>query len=108
MTVGARREATMRLFSLWVREFLKVMGGRRLHPLTTQCPICRQSVRMHVNKAGRRHVLDHARILYEGARLDVHHVSQGECVGSKTMKFFDPRPDEQQRFKLPESLISDR
>jgi hypothetical protein len=97
----------MHLFSLWVREFLKVMGGRRLHPLTAQCPICRQSVRLHVNKAGRRHVFGHARVLYEGARLDVHHVSKAECVGSKTMKHFDPRPGEPHRFKLPESLLGD-
>ena len=98
----------MHLFSLWVREFLKVLGGRRLHPLTAQCPICRQTVRLHVNRAGRQHVFGHARALYEGACLDVHHVSKVECVGSKTMKFFDPRPDERQRFKLPNRCISER
>jgi hypothetical protein len=41
----------MRLLTAWVREFLKLLSGQRLHPLTTQCPICRQSVRLHVNKA---------------------------------------------------------
>ena len=95
----------MQLLSLWLREFLKVLGGRRLHPLTTQCPICHQSVRLHVNKAGRRHVLGHARVLYEGARLDVHHVAKVECMGSKRMKLFDPRPGESQHFKLPGSLL---
>jgi hypothetical protein len=98
----------MQLLYLWVREFLKLLGGQRLYPLTTQCPICRQSVRMHVNKAGRRHVLGHARALYEGARLDVHHVAKVKCVGSKRVKVFDPRPGEQQRFKLPKSLLSER
>lgn len=98
----------MQLFSLWVRETLKVLGGRRLHPLTTQCPFCQQSVRLHVNKAGRRHVFGHARALYEGARLHVHHVAKVKCVGSKSVKVFDPRPGEPQSFKLPESLLRDR
>jgi hypothetical protein len=98
----------MHRFSLWVREFLKLLGGRRLHPLTAECPICRQSVRLHVNKAGRRHLFGHARVLYEGARLGVHHISEVECVGSKAMKYFDPRPGERQRFKLPDSLLHDR
>ena len=97
----------MHLLSVWVREFLKMVGGRRLHPLTTECPICRQSVRLHVNKGGRRHVLGHARVLYEGGRLDVHHVSEAECLGSQTMKFFDPRPNENHRFRLPDSLRGD-
>jgi hypothetical protein len=97
----------MRLVSVWAREFLKLLGGRRLHPLTTQCPICRQSVRLHVNKAGRRHVLGHARALYEGARLGVHHVAKVECVGSRSEKVFDPRPGERQLFKLPKSLLGD-
>lgn len=97
----------MRLLSLWVREALKLLGGRRLHPLTTQCPICRQSVRLHVNKAGRRHVWGHARSLYEDARLDVHHVAKVRCVGSKSVKAFDPHPGEQKRFRLPQSLLGD-
>jgi hypothetical protein len=99
--------ARMQLLALWVREALKLLGGRRLHPLTTECPICRQSVRLHVNKAGRRHVLRHAQALYEGARLDVHHVAKMKCAGSKSIKIFDPHPDEQQRFKVPPSLLRD-
>lgn len=95
----------MQLLSLWVREALKLLGGRRLYPLTAQCPICRRSVRLHVNKAGRRHVLGHARALYEGARLDVHHIANIRCVGSKSVKVFDPHPGEQQHFKLPDSLL---
>ena len=98
----------MQLLSQWVREFLKLLGGRRLHPVTTQCPICRQSVRLHVNKAGRRHVLGHAQALYEGARLDVHDVAKVQCIGSQSVKVFDPRPDEKQRFKLPETLLGER
>ena len=95
----------MRLFSVWAREFLKLLSRRRRHPLTTQCPICRQSVRLHVDKSGRRHVLGHARALYEGARLGVHHVAKVECVGSGSVKQFDPRPGERQHFKLPDSLL---
>lgn len=64
-----------------------------------------QAVRLHVNKAGRRHVLEHAQTLYEGASLDVHHVAKVKCVGSKTVKVFDPRPGEPQRFKLPHSVL---
>jgi len=47
-------------------------------------------------------VLRHARALYEGARLDVHHVAKVKCVGSRSVKMFDPRPGEQQRFKVPD------
>lgn len=106
-TKAAPAEGSMRLLSLWIREALKLLGGRRLHPLTTQCPICSQSVRLHVNKAGRRHVLGHARALYEGARLDVHHVARVKCAGSKSPKVFHPHPGEPQRFKLPDSLLGD-
>jgi hypothetical protein len=65
----------MRHISVWVVEFIKLLGvkllgGRRLHPIATQCPICQQMVRLHVNKAGRRHVFAHARGLYEGSRFD--------------------------------------
>jgi hypothetical protein len=97
----------MQLISVWVRELLKVLSRRRLHPLSTQCPICRQSVSLHVDKAGRRHVLGHARAVYEGARLGVHHVAKVECVGSRSVKVFDPRPGERQRFKLPDILLRD-
>ena len=54
----------MRHLGVWVAEFFKLLGGRRLHPLTTQCPICQQMVRLHVNRAGRRHVFAHARAIY--------------------------------------------
>ena len=43
--------------------------------------------------------------LYEGARLGVHYVDKVECVGSRSVKRFDPRPGERQRFKLPDSLL---
>jgi hypothetical protein len=97
----------MRFVTIWARELLKLLSRRRLHPLTTKCPICRQSVRLHVDKAGRRHVLGHARALYDGARLDVHRIAKAECVGSGRVKVFDPRPGELQHFKLPESLLRD-
>ena len=32
----------MRLLSVWAMEFIKLLGGRRLHPVVTQCPICKQ------------------------------------------------------------------
>ena len=51
----------MRHLLVWVTEFIKLLGGRRLHPLRTHCPICQQTVHLHVNKAGRRHVFAHAR-----------------------------------------------
>jgi hypothetical protein len=95
----------MRHFSIWAFEFIKLLGGRRLHPLVTQCPICGQKVRMHVNKAGRRHVYAHARELYEGSRISVHYAAQMKCAGSGARKLFDPHPDEHQRFKLPNSLL---
>jgi hypothetical protein len=67
--------------------------------------MCRQSVRLHFANAGHRHVLIHAKALYEGARLGVHYVDKVECVGSRSVKEFDPRPQERQRFKLPDSLL---
>ena len=97
----------MRHLSVWVVEFFKLLGGRRLHPLTTQCPICQQMVRLHVNRAGRRHVFAHARALYEEARLSVHYAAAAKCVGSDKPKVFDPRPSEHQRFKLPSSLLEE-
>ena len=97
----------MRLLSVWLIEFIRLLGGRRLHPLTTQCPICQQMVRLHVNKAGRRHVLAHARGLYEGCRLCVHYVAKIKCLGSGARMIFDPRPNETQRFKIPNSLLEE-
>jgi len=94
-----------RHISVWVTELVKLLGGWRLHPVTAQCPICRQTVRLHVNKAGRRHVFAHARALYEGSRLQVHYAANIRCVGSGAPKTFDPRPNEHQRFKLPDRLL---
>ncbi len=91
--------------SVWLIEFVKLLARRRLHPLTTQCPICGQMVRLHVDKAGRRHVLAHARSLYEGSRLSAHYAAKVRCVGSGSAKPFDPHPNERQRFKLPSSLL---
>jgi hypothetical protein len=95
----------MRHLLIWAVEFAKLIGGRRLHPLTTPCPICRQTVRLHVDKAGRRHVFGHARRLYEGARLSAHDAASMRCVGSGRRMLFDPHPSERQHFKLPHSLL---
>ena len=97
----------MRHLSVWAIEFLKLFGGWRLHPLTTQCPICGQMVRLHVNRAGRRHVFAHARALYEGSQFSVHYAAKVKCAGSGNAKQFDPRPDEHQHFKLPTSLLDE-
>jgi hypothetical protein len=90
----------MRHFYVWVVEFIKLLVGRRNHPLLTQCPICQQTVRLHVNRAGRQHVLAHARGLYEGCRLCVHYVAKIKCLDSGAVMIFDPRPNEHERFKL--------
>jgi hypothetical protein len=95
----------MRYLSVWLVELVKLLGGRRVHPLHTQCPICGQRVQLHVNRAGRRHVVAHARGLYEGCRLCVHYVAKIKCLGSNARMIFDPRPNEHQRFKLPDSLL---
>jgi len=94
----------MQHISVWVKELVKLLGGWRLHPVTARCPICDQMVQLHVNKAGRRHVFGHARALYEGSRLQVHYAAKVKCVGSGAPKRFDPRPNEHQRFKLPDGL----
>ena len=98
----------MRILSVWVLEFIKLLGRRRLHPLNAQCPICHQKVRLHYNKAGRRHLFAHARAysrtLYEGSRYGAHYTAKIKCVGSGMLAKFDPRPNESQQFKLPKSL----
>ena len=98
----------MRILSVWVFEFIKLLGRRRLHPLNAECPICHQMVRLHYNKAGRRHLFAHARAysrtLYEGSRYGSHHTAKIKCVGSGMLAKFDPRPNESQQFKLPKSL----
>jgi hypothetical protein len=95
----------MRHLVVWGLEFLKLLGGRRLHPLVAECPICQQMVRLHFDKAGRRHAMAHARSLYEGSRFGVHYAATVRCVGSGTSKVFHPRPNEHQRFKLPNTLL---
>ena len=97
--------APVRHLSVWVVEFIKLLVGRRLHPLLTQCPICQQTVHLHINRAGRHHVFAHARGLYEGCRLCKHYVGRIKCLGSDALMLFDPRPNEHQRFKLPDSLL---
>jgi hypothetical protein len=102
------RGATMRIFSVWVFEFLKLIGRRPLYPLNAECPFCHQMVRMHYNKAGRRHLFAHARAysraLYEGYRYGAHYSARMKCLGSGTLATFDPRPNEKQRFGTPKSL----
>ena len=102
---NASQRTNMQHISVWVKELIKLLGGWRLHPVTAQCPICQQRVRLHVNKAGRRHVFAHARTLYEGSRLHVHYTAKVRCVGSGAPTVFDPRPNEHQRFKLPDRLV---
>ena len=101
-------ETTMRILSVWVFEFIKLLGRRRLHPLNAECPICHRVVRLHYNKAGRRHLFAHARAysrtLYEGSRYGAHYTAKIKCVGSGMLAKFDPRPNESQQFKLPKSL----
>ena len=97
----------MRHWSIWVIELFKLFGRRRLHPLRTECPICGQMVRLHVNKAGRRHAVAHARALFEGSRFSVHYAAKSKCLGSGDPTQFDPRPHEHQHFKLPSSLLEE-
>jgi hypothetical protein len=97
----------MRHLSVWVIEFFRLLGGRRLHSPCDAMSHCQQMVRLHVNKAGRRHVFAHARALYEGARFSAHYAAAVKCVGSGNPKLFDHRPGERQRFKLPSCLLED-
>ena len=98
----------MRNLSVWVVEFIKLLGRRRLHPLNAECPICHQMVRLHYNNAGRRHLLAHARAcsraLYEGSRYRAHYAANIKCRGSGAPARFNPRPNEDQHFKAPKSL----
>ncbi len=98
----------MRSLSVWFIEFVKLLTRQRLHPLKAECPICRQMVRLHYNRAGRRHLLAHARAcsgaLYEGSRYGAHYAAKMKCLGSGTLAKFDPRPNENQRFNPPRSL----
>lgn len=98
----------MRNVLIWIVEFLKLAGRRRLHPVNAECPICGQMVRLHYREAGRRHVLAHARVgsraLYEGSRYAVHYTAKLKCLGSEMLAKFDPRPNENQYFNPPRSL----
>jgi hypothetical protein len=104
MMAESQEQTSMRQAFTWVVEFFKLFSGRRLHPLSTECPICRQMVRLHVNKFGRRHMYAHARSLYEGSRFYAHYAARTKCPGSRSPAMFDPRPNERQRFKLPDAL----
>src|ERR1700752_4690489 len=103
----ATKGAAMRV-SVWLLEFIKLLGRRRLHPLNAECPICHRMVRLHYNKAGRRHLFAHARAysrtLYEGSRYGAHYSAKIKCIGSGMLAKFDPRPNESQQFRLPKSL----
>ena len=100
--------AIVRNLSVWVVEFLKLLGRCLLHPVNAECPICQQMVRLHYRKAGRRHVLAHARAysraLYQGSYYAVHYTAKLKCLGSGTLARFDPRPNENQYFNTPRSL----
>lgn len=95
----------MRHTSIWILEFLKLLTRGGFIP--TPCPICQCPVRLHVNKAGRRHLFAHARGLFEGSRFSIHYVAKAKCPGSGAQIKFDPRPDKHQRFKLPDSLFEE-
>jgi hypothetical protein len=103
--LGNGYRLSMRHLSVWIVEFIKLLIGQRPHPLSTQCPICQQTVHLHVNRAGRRHVFGHARGLYQGCRLCKHYVGRIKCLGSGARMLFDPHPNERQYFKLPDSLL---
>jgi hypothetical protein len=98
----------MRLF-VWLIELTKLLlGVQRLHPLNAECPICHRMVRLHYNKAGRRHMFAHAhaysRALYEGSRYCAHYTAKMKCIGSGMLAKFDPRPGEVQHFSPPKCL----
>jgi hypothetical protein len=82
----------------------KIDGGAATSPSSHAMSHLR-SAKLHVNKAGRRHVFTHARGLYEGCSLCVHYVAKIKCLGSGAMMIFDPRPNEHERFKVPDSLL---
>ena len=101
----------MRILFVWVVEFIKLLGRRRLHPLNAECPICHQMVRLHHDNAGRRHLLAHARAcsraLYEGARYCGTALTTLQTLNVLVRTHwcdFDPRPNEDQHFKTPKSL----
>jgi hypothetical protein len=105
--VGNCREQNVRVFSVWVLELVKLVVRRRLYPLNAECPICHQMVRLHYNKAGRRHLFAHARALYEGSRYGVHYHAKVKCAGSGARTAFNPHPQEMQRFRLPNNVFDE-
>ena len=100
----------MRVLFVWVVEFIKLLGRRRLHPLNAECPICHHMVRLHYDNAGRRHLLAHARAcsraLYEGAGSGTALTTLQTLNVLVRTHFvqFDPRPNEDQHFKTPKTL----
>jgi hypothetical protein len=82
----------MRL-SVWLIEVIKLLGGRRLHPLNAECPFCHRMVRLHYNKAGRRHLFAHARAYSRAVRRVSVLLAKMKCVGSDMLAKFDPRPE---------------
>jgi hypothetical protein len=108
--VRKSREAIGRILSVWIVEFFKLLGRRPLHPINAECPICHQMVRLHYKKAGRRHLLAHARAytraLYEGSRYCAHYTARMKCAGSGNLAKFDPRPNENQHFKATKAFNS--
>jgi hypothetical protein len=98
----------MRNLAVWMIELVKLASRQRLHPVNAECPICRQMVRLHYKKAGRRHLLAHARAcsraLYEGSRYCAHYSAKIKCVGSGMLANFDPHPSESLYFHVPRSL----
>ena len=96
--------AIVRNLSVCVVEFLKLLGRCRLHPVNAECPICQQMVRLHYRKAGRRHVLAHARAysraLYEGSHYAVHYTAKLKCLGSGA-----PNELSQQEIERRRSLV---
>jgi hypothetical protein len=100
----------MRL-AVWLVELVKLLGTRRLHPLNAECPICYRMVRLHYNKAGRRHMFAHARAysraLYEGSRYCAHYTPKMKCIGSGMLAKFEPRPNEPEHFNPPKSLSTE-
>jgi hypothetical protein len=91
--------------AVWFIEFLKVIGRRRLHPLNAECPICHQMVRLHYNKAGRRHLLVHARTysraLYEGSRYSAHYAADLKKASFATRSLRKP-----QKFRICAQVFS--
>jgi hypothetical protein len=100
--------ATVHRLSIWIVEFIKLVGRRRLHRVNAECPVCHQMVSLHYRKSGRRHVVAHARAcsraLYDGSQYAVHYTAKLKCLGSGMLAKFDPRPNENQYFNPPRSL----